>query len=67
GVISGGPAEKAGMRGGDIIVEFSNKKIDNIHDYVFTLETIRPNEPTKIVVMRNGKREEIDITPEAKE
>lgn len=67
GVITGGPAEKAGIKSGDIIVEFSNKKIENIHDYVFTLESIRPNEPTNIVVLRNGQREEISIIPQAKE
>jgi Tol biopolymer transport system component len=67
GVITGGPAEKAGMQAGDIVIEFSNKKIENIHDYVYTLETARPNESTKIVVLRNGKRESIDITPLAKE
>ncbi len=67
GVITGGPADKAGLRGGDVIVEFLSKKIDNIHDYVFTLEIAKPNEPTKIVVMRNGQREELSITPQAKE
>lgn len=67
GVITNGPAEKAGLKGGDIIVEFSSKKIENIHDYVFTLETIRPNEPTRIVVMRDGQRKELYVTPLAKE
>ena len=67
GVISGGPAEKAGLRSGDIIVEFLSKKIENIHDYVFTLEVAKPNEPAKIVVLRNGQREELSITPQAKE
>lgn len=67
GVISGGPAEKAGLRGGDVIIEFSKKKIDNIHDYVYALETLRPNEKTKIIVLREGKTESLDITPQAKE
>jgi Tol biopolymer transport system component len=67
GVITGGPAEKAGLRGGDVIVEFLSKKIENIHDYVFALELAKPNEATKIVILRNGQREEISITPLAKE
>jgi Tol biopolymer transport system component len=67
GVVKDGPADKAGLKSGDIIVEFSNKKISNMQDYVFTLETIRPNEPTKIVVMRNGRLETIDIVPLARE
>lgn len=67
GVITGGPAEKSGLKSGDIIIEFSQKTIENIHDYVFTLETVRANEPTQIVVLRDGKREELTITPIAKE
>jgi C-terminal processing protease CtpA/Prc len=67
GVVSGGPAEKAGIRKGDVIVEFVGKKIENIHDYVFTFELARPNEPAKIVVEREGKREELSIVPQAKE
>lgn len=67
GVISGGPAEKAGLKNGDIIVEFSQKKIENIHDYVFALESARANESTQIVVLRNGTRTELEITPVAKQ
>jgi len=67
GVITGGPAEKAGLKKGDIIIEFSSKKIENIHDYVFSLETIRPNEPTKMTILRNGQKEELTIVPLAKE
>ena len=33
GVIEGGPAEQAGLVGGDVIVEFAGQKITNIYDY----------------------------------
>lgn len=67
GVVNGGPADKAGLKSGDIIVELSSRKIENIHDYVYSLESIRPNESTQVVVVRNGKRETIRIVPLAKE
>jgi Tol biopolymer transport system component len=67
GVMSGGPAEKAGIKGGDIIVELSKNKISNLHDYMFSLETIKPNEPTTIIVLRAGSKHELSITPEAKQ
>ncbi|MCH8218032.1 MAG: PDZ domain-containing protein [Planctomycetes bacterium] len=31
-VRKGGPADKAGVRAGDIIVELAGKKIENIYD-----------------------------------
>lgn len=67
GVVTNGPADKAGLRKGDIIVEFSAQKISNIHDYVFALETLRPNESTTIVVLRNGEKMPLSIVPEARE
>lgn len=67
GVVKGGPGEKAGLRAGDIIVEFAKMKIENINDYVFSLQSATPNIPTTIVVERGGVREEIAITPQSKE
>lgn len=67
GVIKGGPAEEAGLKKGDIIVELSGKKIENIHDYVYSLETLKPNAKTKVVVLREGDKQELDITPKSKE
>jgi Tol biopolymer transport system component len=67
GVIEGGPAQKSGLQTGDIIVEFSGKKIDSIHDYVFMLESLTPMKTTQVVVVRNGTRKTLDITPTAKE
>jgi Tol biopolymer transport system component len=67
GVISGGPAEKAGLKAGDIIVEFSDLKIENIHDYVYSIESVRPGVETKITVLRGKDRVSLNITPQAKE
>ena len=67
GVIKGGPADKAGLKGGDIIVKFASHKIENIHDYVYSLQAARPNKTTKIVVLRQGQETEVDIVPGSKE
>lgn len=67
GVIKGGPAELAGLRGGDVIVEFASYKIENIHDYVYSLQAIKPDEKTTIVVLRDGRKKSFSITPKSKE
>ena len=61
------PAEKAGLKEKDIIVEFNKTQIENIYDYVYTLQTVKPNTPTSIKVLRKGKRIELSITPLLKE
>jgi hypothetical protein len=64
GVRTGGPADKAGMKGGDIIVEFGGKKIANIYDYTYAMDAAKIGEPLKVVVLRDGQRVTLQVTPE---
>lgn len=62
-VSKGGPADKAGVRGGDIIVGMSGKEIENIYDYTAIIDALKIGQETTIVVKRNGERLELKITP----
>ncbi len=64
GVRAGSPAEKAGLQGGDTIVEFAGQKITNIYDYTYALDAVKIGQPVKIAVERAGRRVEITATPE---
>jgi Tol biopolymer transport system component len=66
GVRGGSPAEKAGLRGGDVIVEFAGQKITNIYDYTYALDAAKIGKGTRMVVERDGKRVVIGVTPEAR-
>ena len=66
GVIGGGPAEQAGLRKGDIIVEIAGQTITNIYDYTYALDVLKIGQPTKVVYMRDGKRFETMLTPGAR-
>ena len=63
GVVGGGPAEKAGLMKGDIIIEIAGQSITNIYDYTFALELLKPDTPVKVVFTRNGQRREVELTP----
>jgi hypothetical protein len=63
GVVGGGPAEKAGLMKGDIIIEIAGQSITNIYDYTFALELLKPDVPVKVVFTRNGERHEVQLTP----
>lgn len=63
GVNPDSPAEKAGLREGDIIVGLGGRDIENIYDYVHALDGLKPGEPTKIVIRRGEERLELEITP----
>lgn len=64
GVRPGSPAEKAGLKAGDVIVEVGGKKIRNLYDYMDALSDAEPNKPISFVVIRNGQRVTLIVTPE---
>jgi len=66
GVRAGGPADKAGLKGGDIIVEFGGTKVANIYDYTYALDAVKIGQPVTIIVLRNGERVSVSVTPEAR-
>ena len=66
GVIEGGPAEEAGLLGGDVIVEFAGRKISNIYDYTYALDVVKIGEQVAVVFLRGGERRETKLTPRAR-
>jgi Tol biopolymer transport system component len=63
GVSKDGPADKAGVKSRDVIVELAGKKIENIYDYTQAIEALKIGEPVKMVVMRNGERVTLEVRP----
>lgn len=67
GVVGGGPAEVAGLQGGDIIVSLAGQSIGDIYDYTYALDVLKEGEPTEVIVMRDGQRLILELIPEARE
>lgn len=66
GARGGSPAEKGGIKGGDVIVEFGGKKIANIYDYTYALDAVKIGQPVQVIVLRDGQRVTLTVTPEAR-
>jgi Tol biopolymer transport system component len=66
GVRGASPAEKAGLKGGDVIVEFAGQKIANIYDYTYALDAVKIGAPVQVVIERDGKRMTLTVIPEAR-
>ena len=62
GVSPGSPAEKAGMRGGDVLLKFGAKEIRNIYDYTYALGEKKPGDVVTLIVKREGKDVPLEIT-----
>jgi hypothetical protein len=52
----GSPAEKAGIRGGDVIVAFGGTPVRRLEDYAALLFTGRAGQEVEIVLLRDGER-----------
>ena len=66
GVVGGGPAEQAGLRKGDVIVEIAGQTIANIYDYTYALDVLKIGQPAKVFYIRDGKKLETMLTPGAR-
>ena len=63
GVSAVGPAGKAGVKGGDVIVKLAGKEITNIYDYTYVMGDLKIGKETTITIQRDGKDVELKITP----
>ena len=61
-VTSGGPAEKAGIRSGDVIVAFNGKEIRDEHELPQTVASTKPGKTVDVRLVREGKEMTIPVT-----
>jgi hypothetical protein len=67
GATKGGPADAAGVQPGDIIVELAGSTVGNIYDFTHALERLKVGEPAPLVVLRDGDRVTLSVTPQSRD
>jgi serine protease Do len=61
-VEDGGPADKAGLKSGDIILKVGGKQVDQSNELPSVVARIQPGTKTDIEIWRDGKRTTIPVT-----
>jgi S1-C subfamily serine protease len=64
-VRTGGPAEKAGIREGDVLVEFDGERVRSAMQLTRLVRETPDGRQVAVAVMRDGKRQTLQATPEA--
>jgi len=61
-VVKGSPAERAGIKTGDVIVEFDRKEIKDSSDLPVVVARVTPGTTVQLKVLRDGKQVSLPIT-----
>lgn len=65
-VRDGSPASKAGFKAGDVLIEFGDKKIENLYDFTYALRAHKPGDKVTVTVLRKGERLTREVTLEVR-
>ena len=60
----GSPADKAGLRGGDILTRFGEKDIKNLYDFTYALRAAKVGQTVEVQVLRGGEEISAKVTLE---
>ena len=60
-VFKGDPADKAGLKSGDIVTEINGKKIKDTHELLMMIAAFRVGETIKIKILRDGQEKEVSL------
>lgn len=61
-VVDDSPAKKAGLKSGDIVVEFNGKPMDGASQLRMAVAATGPGTSSELTIVRDGKRQTVKIT-----
>jgi serine protease Do len=61
-VTPGSPAEKAGVKEGDVLLNVDGKDVANLQGFAGILRGLAPGQTVKVVLSRGGQEQTIDVT-----
>jgi serine protease Do len=61
-VVPNGPAHKAGLQNGDVVVEFDHKSVQDSRRLKFAVASVSPGKTVPIRILRNGEEKNLEVT-----
>lgn len=63
GVLQGGPAARAGMLPGDVIVQVDEQRVRNVAEMMTAVASLQPGQRADFEILRNGQSMTLNIMP----
>ncbi len=63
GVLQNGPAARAGIRPGDVIISAAGQKTANVQQLLSVVAALKPGVAARFALQRNGEPMELEVTP----
>jgi serine protease Do len=57
-----GPAAKAGIQAGDVIIAVDGKPIVDARDFARTISAMEPSATVKVTIIRKGQQQTLNLT-----
>lgn len=61
-VREGSPAGAAGLKAGDVLIDFAGKPIKNLYDFTYALRAHKPGETVPVTVLRGKDKLTVNVT-----
>ena len=62
GVTKGGPAERGGLKSGDIIIQFGDSKVGNLEDFDSALRKYKAGDKVPVIAKRGAEQVKLEVT-----
>lgn len=62
----GTPAERAGLRAGDRVLQFGGERVRSVPQFIRLVREAPPGQQVEVIVERSGSRQTVHVTPEAR-
>jgi putative serine protease PepD len=66
-IVPGGPAEKAGLQAGDVILALDGKTVEGSSELIVAIRSKSPGDTVTLTVRRDGSERDVDVTLGASE
>jgi putative serine protease PepD len=61
-VVAGGPADKAGLRKGDLVTKIGSQQIKDMNGLVGAIQSGKPGDQLRVTIVRNGTEQQVTVT-----